>query len=57
MNQENNKIIREAAELLIENSHNSHEDGVEDAKCFGCRSMRVGLEILSLLGDPTVFRA
>ncbi len=57
MKEKNKKALQEVAESLIADSRNKHDGGIEDEECPGCMDMRTGLEILSLLGDPSVFRA
>ena len=55
MNEENNLSLREKAEILIRTSRTSHEENKTEEECSGCNKMRLGLEILSELGDPTIY--
>lgn len=55
MNGQEKEQLRVAAEAAIKYSLISHIDELDEDKCPGCQNIRTGLEILSSLGDPTVF--
>jgi hypothetical protein len=58
MTESNKEALRKLAEKLIARSRDSrsHECDAPDSECFGCNSMRRGLEILAFIGDSNVYR-
>jgi len=59
MTNANREALRELAEKMIERARDrrSHDCKSPDSECFGCDSMRQGLEILAYIGDEAVYRA
>jgi hypothetical protein len=58
MTEANKEALTRMAEKLIARSRDSrnHECDEPDSECWGCDSMRKGLEILAYIADPTVYR-
>ena len=58
MTESNKEALRKLAEQMIAKSRDSksHYCDSPDSECFGCDSMRKGLEILEFIGDNSVYR-
>ncbi|MBS1992691.1 MAG: hypothetical protein JSS83_19365 [Cyanobacteria bacterium SZAS LIN-3] len=59
MTEANKEALRKLAEKMIARSKDSrnHECDAPDSECFGCDSMRTGLEILAFIGDEDIYQA
>ena len=59
MTTEKHEAFTKLAEQMIAESRlpGVHTCDEMDSECFGCDSMRAGLELLAFLGDPSVYRA
>jgi hypothetical protein len=59
MTEANKEALTKLAEKMIARSRDSknHDCDAPDSECFGCDSMRTGLEILAFIGEADVYRA
>jgi len=59
MTEANEEALAKLAEKMIARSRESrnHDCDAPDSECFGCDSMRTGLEILAFIGEADVYRA
>ena len=57
MTEHSKETFRKVAEEMIARSRDSksHDCDSPDSECFGCNSMRRGLEILAYIEDETVY--